>query len=29
MHEHKVYVYVVDKEYQPTQDQKDQGRIQT
>ena len=24
MHEHKVYVYVVDKEYQPTQDQKDQ-----
>ncbi|MCH2002101.1 hypothetical protein SOI71_00605 [Acinetobacter pittii] len=25
MHEHKVYVYVVDKEYQPTQDQKDQA----
>jgi len=25
MHEHKVYVYIVDKEYQPTQDQKDQA----
>ncbi|QNW94914.1 hypothetical protein IC800_00660 [Acinetobacter seifertii] len=25
MHEHKVYVYVVDKEYQPTQVQKNQA----